>query len=199
MTRRRNLNPDSYYHVTMRGNNRQPIFGTHRDMEELMRIFQHAQDRYPFHLLAYCFMTNHYHILIKTESASLSKIMALINRRYTASYSKRYNHVGRIYQRRYFAKEVKSYPGLLAVSKYIHRNPIDTKEPIVQRIEWYPYSSYPYYFEESKKSPRFLKTQILKEFLPNSYEKTNQAYCNFCNMATVHHTILKNSKKLTEN
>lgn len=199
MTRRRNLNPESYYHVTMRGNNRQPIFGSHRDMEELMRIFQHAHDRYPFHLLAYCFMTNHYHILIKTESASLSKIMALINRRYTASYSKRYNHVGRIYQRRYFAKEVKSYPGLLAVSKYIHRNPIDTKEPIVQRIEWYPYSSYPYYFEESKKSPRFLKTQILKEFLPNPYEKTNQAYCNFCNMVPVHHTILKNSKKLTEN
>ncbi|MEK3952600.1 MULTISPECIES: transposase [Psychrobacillus] len=189
MTRRRNLNPDSYYHVVMRGNNRQPIFGTHRDMLELMRIFERVHDQYAFHLLAYCFMTNHYHLLIKTESASLSKIMGLINRRYTYFYSKRYDHVGRIYERRYFAKEVKSYPGLLAVSKYIHRNPINTKEPLVGRIEWYPYSSYPYYFNESKKPPRYLQTHILKEYLPSPYKNTNQAYCDFCNIVPVQQTI----------
>lgn len=194
MTRKRNLNPDSYYHVIMRGNNRQPIFGTHRDMLELMRIFQHAHDRYPFHLLAYCFMTNHYHLLMKTESVPLGKIMGHINRRYTASYSKRYNHVGRIYQRRYFSKEVKSYPGLLAVSKYIHRNPINTKQPLVNRLEWYPYSSYPFYFDESKKAPRFLKVDILKEYLSHPLEKTNAEYCSFCNMVPVQQTILKESK-----
>ena len=198
MTRRRNFNPDSYYHVTMRGNNRLPIFGTHQDIEELMRIFQHAHDRYRFHLLAYCIMTNHYHLLIKTDGTSLSKIMAHINRRYTTAYSKRYNHVGRIYQRRYHAKEVRSYPGLLTVSKYIHRNPINTKEPIVQRIEWYPYSSYPFYFDGSKTPPRFLKVQVLKEYLPNSFEKTNQDYCKFCNIAPVHQTILSNSENKFE-
>lgn len=141
----------------MRGNNRQPIFGTHRDMLELMRIFQHAHDRYPFHLLAYCFMTNHYHLLMKTESVPLGKIMGHINRRYTASYSKRYNHVGRIYQRRYFSKEVKSYPGLLAVSKYIHRNPINTKEPLVNRLECIHIAPIHFISMKVKKPQGFLK------------------------------------------
>lgn len=194
MTRRRNLNPDSYYHVIMRGNNRLPIFGTHRDMLELMRILQHTHDQYPFQLLSYCFMTNHYHLLMKTESVPLSKIMAIINRRYTAYYSKKYNHVGRIYQRRYFAKEVKSYPGLLAVSKYIHRNPLNTQKPLVNRIEWYPYSSYPFYFDESKEAPKFLKLDLLKEYLPHPHEKTNVNYCDFCNKVPVQQTTLQNSE-----
>ena len=108
MTRRRNFNPHSYYHVIMRGNNREAIFKSHEDMVELMRALLHVHDRYPFTVLAYCFMSNHYHILIKPTKDPLSKIMALINRRYSDSYSKRYNHVGRIYQKRYFAKEVRS-------------------------------------------------------------------------------------------
>ncbi|WP_342567634.1 transposase [Psychrobacillus sp. FSL K6-4046] len=180
MTRRRNFNPHSYYHVIMRGNNREAIFKSHEDMVELMRALLHVYDRYPFTVLAYCFMSNHYHILIKPTKDQLSKIMALINRRYSDSYSKRYNHVGRIYQKRYFAKEVRSRKGLLVVSSYIHRNPIDTKKPMVDRLETYPYSSYPFYFHEIKESPRFLDRNLLKDLLPPPMEKTNQAYCQYC-------------------
>ncbi len=145
MTRRREFNPDSYYHVIMRGNNRQPIFSTKEDMNELKRAFSYVHDRYPFTILAWCFMTNHYHILIKPKEDSLSKIMAMINRRYNYSYSKRYGHVGRIYQKRFFAKEIASAHGLLVVSSYIHRNPIQTSTPLVTRLAHYPYSSFPYY------------------------------------------------------
>ncbi|MFJ5768900.1 transposase [Psychrobacillus sp. NPDC093180] len=118
-------------------------------------------------------MTNHYHILIKPMKDPLSKIMGLINKRYSDSYAKRYNHIGRIYQKRYFAKEVDMRLGLLAVSSYIHRNPIDTKQPMVEQLEWYPYSSYPYYFDETKPPPLFLDTEILKELLLPTMEKTN--------------------------
>ncbi|TQR14874.1 REP-associated tyrosine transposase [Psychrobacillus lasiicapitis] len=180
MTRKRNLNPNSYYHVTMRGNNRQPIFGTHQDIYELIRAFHHTHSKYPFEILAYCIMTNHYHILIKSDKDSLSKVMASINKRYSNSYAKRYNHVGRIYQQRYFAKEVDSPLGLLTVSKYIHRNPIETKQPMVERLEWYPYSSYPLYFEENKAAPPFLNRDILKNLLPTQYDKSNAGYCSYC-------------------
>lgn len=108
MTRKRVFNPHAYYHVIIRGNNRQPIFRTKEDMFELKRAFLHVHADYPFKLLAYCFMTNYYHILIKAERDPLHKIMGLINRRYSASYAKRYGHIGRIYQKRYFAKEVDS-------------------------------------------------------------------------------------------
>ena len=180
MTRKRQFNPHSYYHVIMRGNNRQPIFSTQEDMFELLRAFQHVHNNYPFTILAYCFMTNHYHILIKPTKDPLSKIMSLINKRYSDYYAKRYHHIGRIYQKRYFAKEVDSRTGLLAVSSYIHRNPIDTKKPMVDQLEWYPYSSYPFYFNETKIPPPFLEREILKELLPPPMEKTNLAYCQYC-------------------
>ena len=189
MTKRRHLNPKSYYHVIMRGNNRQPIFKTERDMFEILRAFGYVYDKYPFTILAYCFMTNHYHILIKPdrETDSLSKIMGLINRRYSHSFAKRYNYVGRLYQKRYLAKEVRSRQGLLAVSRYIHRNPINTKQPLVEQLELYPYSSYPFYFDETQPPPIFLNRDFLKKLLPPNFEKTNEAYCKYCMCPCVRH------------
>lgn len=65
----------------------------------------HAAERYRLVLIAFCIMTNHFHLLIRSED-DLSKIMRQINRRYSDYYSKRYRHVGRIYQSRYFFREV---------------------------------------------------------------------------------------------
>lgn len=180
MTRKWEFNPHSYYHVIMRGNNRQPIFQTKEDMFELKRAFLHVHADYPFTMLAYCFMTNHYHLLIKAERDPLHKIMSLVNRRYSASYAKRYRHVGRIYQKRYFAKEVDSRLGLLTVSSYIHRNPVETKVPMVKKLELYPYSSFPLYADEGKSAPPFLDRELLRDLLPPPFEKTNLAYAIYC-------------------
>ncbi|AQQ55140.1 transposase [Planococcus lenghuensis] len=181
MTKKRTFNPNSYYHVIMRGNNRQSIFRTKEDMFELRRAFLHVHQRHPFTMLAFCFMTNHYHVLIKPQAeSSLSKIMGLVNRRYSDSYAKRYNHIGQIYQKRYFAKEVDSRLGLLAVSSYIHRNPIETKVPMVEHLRDYPYSSFPLYWDEVKPAPPFLDRELLKNLLPPPFEKTNAAYCRYC-------------------
>lgn len=180
MTKKRNFHPNFYYHVIMRGNNRQNIFHSKADMFELMRAFLHVHSKYRFSILAFCFMINHYHILIKSEDVSLSKVMALINKRYSTSYSKRYNHIGRIYQKRFFAKKITSLRGLLNVSSYIHRNPIDTKNPMVNHLEQYPYSSFPYYWDESKPAPPFLNREFLKKLLPFPYEQTNKSYSEYC-------------------
>ncbi|MBT2581184.1 transposase [Planococcus sp. ISL-109] len=180
MTRRREFNPDSYYHVIMRGNNRQPIFRTKEDMHELKRAFLYVHQRYPFTILAWCFMTNHYHILIKPKQDSLSKIMSLVNRRYSHYYGKRYRHIGRIYQKRFFAKEVASPHGLLVVSSYIHRNPIQTTQPMVKRLSHYPYSSFPFYWNEDLPAPPFLDRYFLSTLLPAPLEQNNAAYCQYC-------------------
>ncbi|MFD1861978.1 transposase [Planococcus chinensis] len=125
-------------------------------------------------------MTNHYHLLIKAERDPLHKIMSLVNRHYSASYAKRYLHIWRIYQKRYFAKEVDSRLGLLTVSSYIHRNPIQTKVPMVKRLEAYPYSSFPLYWDDGQAAPAFLDRETLRELLPEPFEKNNMAYCMYC-------------------
>lgn len=178
--KKRQWNPNLYDHVVMRGNNRQNIFNNAEDMKEFFRVLHYAYDKHPFIIIAYCIMTNHYHLLIRSPEVPLGKVMAHINRRYTAYYKKKYNYSGYLYQSRYFAKMVTSPKGLLAVSRYIHRNPIETKKPLVDRMEHYPHSSYALYYNDSPTAYPFLNTKLLPGLL-----KGNRSidYCGYCELS----------------
>lgn len=120
-------------------------------MAEFFRVMHYSYMKQPFTLLAYCVMTNHYHLLIRSPEAPLGKVMGHINRRYSDYYKKKYQYSGYLYGSRYFAKCAENPIGILAVSRYIHRNPIETALPMVNRMEDYPYSSYAFY---SRNIPR---------------------------------------------
>ena len=104
---------------------------------------------------------NHYHLLIKSPDVPLDKIMARINRRYSDYYSKKYLHVGRIYEKRYYSKEADGPFAVLAVSSYIHRNPIDTRKPMVEHLIDYPYSSFPMYGSEDLAPKSWIDLDLL--------------------------------------
>lgn len=177
--RRRDWKPNAYYHVVMRGNNRQNIFANDVDMFHFMRSIGHAHSKYEFTIIAFCIMTNHYHLLLRSKD-DLSKIMAFINRKYSDYYSKRYKHVGRIYQRRYFATMIEDPASLLIVSRYIHRNPIETKIPLVQQLQNYPFSSFLYYYYPHRETPSYLDTHTVVKYLPKSIPATGASYCQYC-------------------
>ncbi|MHA6261488.1 transposase [Sporosarcina sp. CAU 1771] len=177
--RRRDWHPSVYFHVTMRGNNRENIYEDEQDKYHLMRCFGEAHQRFDFTIIAFCIMSNHYHILIQSKD-ELSKIMARVNRRYSDYYSKRYHHVGRIYQRRYYAKAIVNPYVLLIVSRYIHRNPIETQIPMVTDLSEYPHSSYPSYRNPPHVSLPYLNTSILPQFLSNPFSIDAEGYCEYC-------------------
>ncbi|MDX1807361.1 MAG: transposase, partial [Paenisporosarcina sp.] len=97
--RKRNWHPVGWFHIVMRGNNRSRIFCTPVDMAAFIAVIDECRERYRFTIIAYCVMTNHYNLLIKSPDVPLDKIMARINRRYSDYYSKKYLHVGRIYEK----------------------------------------------------------------------------------------------------
>lgn len=179
MARKRNWRPNAYYHVIMRGNNRESIFKTPEDMYHMMRIISHAHEKFQFSMVAFCIMTNHYHLLIKSED-ELYRVMSHINRRYSDYYLRRYNHVGRIYQQRYHPILIESPQGALAVSRYIHRNPIKTKTPMVNDLTDYPFSSFPVYAGRQTNKWRFLDTVTLLTYMHPPSEGTLQEYTDYC-------------------
>lgn len=144
-----------------------------------MRYIHDAHTRYPFTIVAFCNMSNHFHILMKSVE-DLSEIMKLINRRYSDYYSKRYRHVGRIYQRRYYSKRVGNPAALLFVSRYIHRNPIETRIPMVDDPKDYPHSSFPFYIDPYSVSQSYIDTSLLPLCMPPSFEKTTAGYISYC-------------------
>ncbi|WP_144395394.1 hypothetical protein [Pleionea sediminis] len=57
---------------------------------------------------------------------------------------------GALFRGRYKSLLVEDDIDALYVSRYIHRNPIDMKRPLVTRLEEYRHSSYPAYINKSK-------------------------------------------------
>ncbi len=60
--------PGAVYHVTARGNERRDIFSGDRDREDFLKRLAGCRDRFGVRLLAYCLMTNHFHLAWKPAS-----------------------------------------------------------------------------------------------------------------------------------
>jgi REP element-mobilizing transposase RayT len=71
------------YHVTSRGNAREDIFLDDKDRTRFLEILGDVVARYGWICHGYCLMSNHYHLLIETPEANLSRGMQLLNSVYT--------------------------------------------------------------------------------------------------------------------
>ena len=63
------------YHVLSRGNERKDIFHDDRDRLTFLNAIGEMADNYDVDIFAYVLMGNHYHILLRTNQANLSKSM----------------------------------------------------------------------------------------------------------------------------
>lgn len=128
------------YHVTSRGNARQKIFLDTPDHLEFLNVLKEIIERSRWILHAYCLMGNHYHLLIETPQANLSRGMRQLNGVYTQKSNKHHNRVGHIFQGRYKAYLVEKGSYYLELCRYIVLNPV--RALIVQGPEEWRWSSY---------------------------------------------------------
>lgn len=132
--------PGAVYHVTARGNARADIFADAEDRDSFLKLLQIVVKRYRWQCHAYCLMDNHYHLLIETPDANLSRGMRQLNGLYTQRSNRRHRQVGHLLQGRFKAILVEKESHLLALCRYIVRNPVAAR--MVQRAEDWPWSSY---------------------------------------------------------
>ena len=112
------------YHVTSRGNDLGDIFLNDSDRNIWLQLFADVCMRYKWLCHSYCLMTNHYHIVIETTDANLSKGMRHLNGVYTQKFNYHHNHVGHVFQGRYKAILVEKESYLLELCRYVILNPV---------------------------------------------------------------------------
>lgn len=116
--------PGAVYHVTSRGDRREPIFEDDEDRVALLEVVGQAMSRFDAEMVAYCLMGNHYHFLLGTRQANLSRLMRHLNGVYTQRYNRRHGKVGHLFQGRFKAILVDRDAYLLEVCRYVELNPV---------------------------------------------------------------------------
>jgi REP element-mobilizing transposase RayT len=150
------------YHVTSRGNRREAIYEEDNDRENFLTVISDVCEQYNWVCHAYCLMDNHYHLLIETPEANLSKGMRQLNGKYTQKFNRMHKRVGHVFQGRYKAILVDKDSYLLELSRYIVLNPVRASM-VHSAIEW-PWSSYRGTVEQQTKPNRLNTDGLLAGF-----------------------------------
>ena len=178
----RNFKPQHFYHILNRGAYKKKIYKSKADYHTFIDILSyyltHPRSRQfgyqkivnkfkvrnlkeTVHLVAYCLMPNHFHLLLKqlpsaTEKTNISNLMRRTMVTYAMYFQNKYKHDGAIFQGRYKNVVVDSKEQLLHLSKYIHLNP----KKLVSSLTNYPYSSFPAYINQIEK-PKWLHPKYI--------------------------------------
>ena len=136
------------YHITARGNERNPIYREEGDCQKFLDILAELPQRSSVLIHGYVLMGNHYHLLIETPKGNITKVMHYLNATYSGYFNKKYGRVGHLFQGRYKGLLIEKERYLLSVSRYIHLNPV--RAGISRRPEEYKWSSYRAYGKGKK-------------------------------------------------
>ena len=168
MARRPRIEIAGYYHIVNRGVERRVVFYDKDDFEYFLTLLSDGCEKFNITLHNYCLMSNHYHLLIELKEENLSKFMRYLNATYAIYFNKKYKRSGHLWQGRFKSWYVANEAYLYILMRYIEQNPLKAK--LVERIEYYPYSS-SYYFFKEEKVPRYLQNSwIVKTYERNIKE-----------------------------
>ncbi len=131
--------PGYPHHVTQRGVRSIPIFQTDSDRKAYLNFMADELNRYGIEVLAWCLMTNHTHLIVVPNDATvLSRAVGEAHRRYTRMKNFSEDVRGYLFQGR-FGSCVLDERHLLAAARYVELNPVAAG--MVPEAGDYPWSS----------------------------------------------------------
>jgi REP element-mobilizing transposase RayT len=165
----------AFYHITSRGNDRKRIFFSKSDYSKFKSYLEDGMKKYGYRIHSYVLMANHYHLLIETPKANLSKLMHYINGSYTTYINRKRDRSGHLFQGRFKAILVDQDSYLLELSRYIHLNPVAAET--VERPQDYIHSSYSSFI--NKKGESIVYRDQIWNMVSNKIHKAPSVYRSF--------------------
>ena len=157
---------NALYHVMSRGNEQLDIVRDDHDREKFLEILGNMSKRHGVEVHAYVLMNNHYHLLLRTPRANLSKSMQWFAVSYTRYFNTRHVRNGHLFQGRFKSILMENDAYLTQLSCYIHRNPV--RAGIVNRLINYRWSSYQAYAYNRNKAEWLETSLVLSQFQKRS-------------------------------
>jgi REP element-mobilizing transposase RayT len=122
--RPRELVEGAVYHVYNRLAHGVEALGRRKAAERFVATIERARDRDGLTILAWCVMSNHYHLALRTGAVPLSRTMGFVQARFGQDHNRRAGESGPLWATRYKAKLVRDERYLARLVAYVHLNPV---------------------------------------------------------------------------
>jgi putative transposase len=116
--------PDGHFHVISRGIGGGAIF---RDDEDRLAFLTHlgrCTELHRWTIHALCLMSTHYHLVLHSTRADLSRGLQRLNGRYGQEFNERHDRFGHLFAGRFSSRVITSERYLAAACRYVVANPV---------------------------------------------------------------------------
>jgi REP element-mobilizing transposase RayT len=169
--------PGAMYHVTARGNHRHAIFFKPADRHVLDSIMADALSHTGARVHAYCWMTNHVHMLVQVSEQPLGRLIQRVGTRFARCIQKELHTTGHLFENRYHAVLVDVDSYFLELLRYIHLNPVRAR--IVEAAHQYRWSSHRVYLGKSQQP--WVHTDFGLRMFSTDEQRARELYSAFIN------------------
>jgi len=151
------------YHIIGKGVEGINIFTDNIDRNKFLQLLQKMANSHKVQLFSYVLMDTHFHLLLKTEEANLSRAMQLLNSSYAHWFNIKHIRKGHLFQDRYKSHIVLNSLYLYSVASYINLNPVEAG--LVDSPEEYPWSSFQYFLSTKNQNNNIPSWLNIRELL----------------------------------
>ena len=180
------------YHITSRGDRREAIYESDADRSGFLSLLGSVCDSYNWACHSYCLMSNHYHLLVETPEANLSRGMRQLNGVYTQDFNRRNRRCGHVFQGRYESILVDKENYLLELTRYIVLNPV--RAGMVKGPQDWPWSSFRAIVGLAER-PAWLQNDWLLSAFGNNKADAIERYIKFVSDGMHHASIWSDLKQ----
>jgi putative transposase len=174
--------PGGIYHVTLRGNHQQALFFADQDRILLNVIVERALQKFEARVHAYCWMTNHLHLVIQAGREPIARPMHNIAAEFARAMQLKLDTTGHFFERRYHARLVDTDAYMFELLRYVHLNPVVAGLATSPRA--YRWTSHHNYLGE--RSDGWVTTDFALSMFSSERDKAVAAYREFVNADTEH-------------
>ena len=150
MVSRKVLVEGGIYHITQRAPGKEVIFVEEADYLRFLKLLKESSKKFSLDIFCFSLLSNHLHILLRTEQRNLDKAMKFLFQSYAQFFNKKYERKGHVFCGVYRASFCQDESYLIVTSLYIHLNPY--KAGLTKNIFEYKWFSLQPYIRPIKSS-----------------------------------------------
>ncbi len=112
------------YHVYNRFARGEEVFADPEEAIVFLDLLRGLKQRDDLHVLAWCLLSNHFHLAVRTSAVPVSRTMRTLQGGFAKAFNRRWKRSGPLWQSRYQTRLVDSQRYFEQLVFYIHLNPV---------------------------------------------------------------------------